>query len=830
VLVGLQRRRPLQPTNRAGPAVQAARPAPGELASQEASDERATPSRQPDFERVAVSAPPPAGGVGGDNDDGRPLESEARGVMERAFGADFSHVRVHDGRDASAIARALGARAFTLGNHIAFAADQYQPRGAKGKRLLAHELAHVVQQRGGVGTPQREVGTVKDPAEREADRAAQAAVSGVRMPPLSRVPMAVQRQDAQQIIEVELVGHVSEHRLGSETHRVGENAGANILMDIELGVGGAVTYRWFAFEAGVPVTGTAQDWAFRYASAVAFAPNPAFARLGRQLSADEWRRLWPNPVPELLRRFEAGSLSIDDPAILTAYRGLVRSAAHAQLDENERQIDALLDAPNRLARLQEYAVGLREASQIRDQLEARRADIEHSLVQQHSFTFGVAGNIINLDPAARMRRTAELGTVNDVIAAWYGAFPLLSRFRTAEINGASVESTLRTIKANIVATRPRLRPNGELDPMDLENTRARVAPTLGPRATGVVQAEDRSRSRWAVVGAVATLAATIAILFLPGGIFIDAAIGIAMAGSAWQEAAVIGRAANTGLSVDDGLMSQAQADSARWHAILATIFAVVGAAAAGFRVLRGAHALLSIRTTLPELELAQQVRLARALADNPSLLRTLTGPAAQGDAFVLSRVRAAVRDLGGDPAALRRSLEVTGTLARIPRRIVDNDAYAPIRAITDGSDIEAVARVTGFTRGEVAAAKQHFMIDEHVLVDNAGQAFRSRFVADARDGRIWLNAAQGRHLPAEEVTHLRRLVRHELVEGRVLANQLRTLEQAYVRHELEGLLRQFLSRHLPPDRVRALLASETRPIMPARYAHYVAHFSGGPNP
>jgi hypothetical protein len=811
---------------RAGPASHRVRPEPAPARSPSAGDRLREPPAGPKpggdaaatFEFGGIAILPPAQPIGGD----------IRGAMERSFGADFSGVRVRADPAAASAVAARGARAFTVGDEIAFAEGQYALDRPEGRRLLAHELAHVVQQRGGSGGAGPADGGAA--AEQEAARAAQAVARGAPVPPLSRAPICVQCQH-HDTIEVELVGPVEQHQFGREVHRVGENAGPNILMGIELGFGGSVTYRWFNFEAGEAATGSAQEWSLIHGAAAVFARNDAFANLGRQLTPAQWRTLWPDPVPELLRRYEAGRTAMADEAVLGTYRGMVRSTARTQLDENERQIDELLEARDRVARLQEFADGLREAALVRDQLVARRNELQRSLVQAHSFTFGLAGNIINQDPARRLRATSELASVEESLAGWNAYFPLLTRLRTAEINPARVEDTLRTIKANIISTRARLVPTSRgLDPMDLENTRARVSSSLGARAAAVVAAEDQSRRRWALARTIAGTAGMIAILFLPGGLFIDAAIGIAMAVDAWSDAAIIGRAANTGLHVDDGLMTQAQADAARFHAILATIFAVVGVAAAGFRVLRVGQAIMNVRRVLPELEFAQQVRLARALAENRGLMNTLMGPAAQGDAFVLNRLRSAARDLAGDPAALRRSLEVTGALARIPRRVVENDAYAPIRAITDGSDVEAIARLTGLSRQEVAAARQHFMLDEHILVDANGGLYRGRFEAFAEDARLWLNAARGRPVAASDVAYLRRLVRHEVVEAGALAGQRRLIEQAFIRGELEGMLRQFLGRHLPPARVEAILAQETRPIMPFRYAHYVAHFSGAPNP
>ncbi len=83
---------------------------------------------------------------------GRPLVPSLRRSMEARFGYDFSGVRVHDDPTAAAAAGALRANAFTLGDHIAFAPGTYDPSTPQGRHLLAHELAHVVQQaRSGAG-------------------------------------------------------------------------------------------------------------------------------------------------------------------------------------------------------------------------------------------------------------------------------------------------------------------------------------------------------------------------------------------------------------------------------------------------------------------------------------------------------------------------------------------------------------------------------------------------------------------------------------------------------------------------------------------------------
>jgi hypothetical protein len=79
---------------------------------------------------------------------GQPLDTRLRSQMESAFGASFGHVQVHHDAAAAALASQVNARAFTVGNHVAFAPGEYQPNSLIGQVLVAHELAHVVQQAG----------------------------------------------------------------------------------------------------------------------------------------------------------------------------------------------------------------------------------------------------------------------------------------------------------------------------------------------------------------------------------------------------------------------------------------------------------------------------------------------------------------------------------------------------------------------------------------------------------------------------------------------------------------------------------------------------------
>lgn len=94
---------------------------------------------------TAGAAPAEAGAAPVEAGGGRPLDALARAFFEPRFGRDLGDVRVHTGAEAAESARSLHARAYTYGNDIVFGDGQYAPGSAAGRRLLAHELAHVVE-------------------------------------------------------------------------------------------------------------------------------------------------------------------------------------------------------------------------------------------------------------------------------------------------------------------------------------------------------------------------------------------------------------------------------------------------------------------------------------------------------------------------------------------------------------------------------------------------------------------------------------------------------------------------------------------------------------
>jgi hypothetical protein len=112
-------------------------------------------------------------------DSGSPLDSGTRSQMESAFGQDFSAVRVHADSKSADLSENLKARAFTIGTDIAFGSGEYKPGTPIGDALIAHELAHVVQQSGGSRSSPMQKGDVTGTYEEEADKSAISAVASI---------------------------------------------------------------------------------------------------------------------------------------------------------------------------------------------------------------------------------------------------------------------------------------------------------------------------------------------------------------------------------------------------------------------------------------------------------------------------------------------------------------------------------------------------------------------------------------------------------------------------------------------------------------------------
>jgi hypothetical protein len=112
----------------------------------------------------------------------QPLPQSAQEFFAPRFGRDFSQVRLHTNAEAASSAVEIGARAYATGNDLVFAPDRYQPETMEGRRLLAHELAHVAQQQTGVVRCETENPASGD----DSDNAEPAQVPGQKSKTISR--------------------------------------------------------------------------------------------------------------------------------------------------------------------------------------------------------------------------------------------------------------------------------------------------------------------------------------------------------------------------------------------------------------------------------------------------------------------------------------------------------------------------------------------------------------------------------------------------------------------------------------------------------------------
>jgi hypothetical protein len=163
---------------------------------------------------------------------GQPLDPTARAMMEARFGQSFADVQIHADSGSAAVAQQLHAHAFTVGQHIYFGSARYEPQSASGQRLLAHELTHTVQQRGGSVAPM--------PARRSADGAARAAAPTRSQ----RGPLAISAQPS---------ATIQRYSLGEFASDLGDAAGT--VYDAGASAAGAV------YDTGAAVVGAGLELA-----------------------------------------------------------------------------------------------------------------------------------------------------------------------------------------------------------------------------------------------------------------------------------------------------------------------------------------------------------------------------------------------------------------------------------------------------------------------------------------------------------------------------------------------------------------------------------------
>ncbi|GAA1055466.1 hypothetical protein GCM10017608_34810 [Agromyces luteolus] len=163
---------------------------------------------------------------------GASLEPGLRTDMEQRLGADFGDVKVHTDAPAHESARSVNAHAYTVGSHVVFQRDAYDPSSSAGRTTIAHELTHVMQQRSGPvdGSPAGGGISVSDPGDRFERAASDNATRAMEEPaPVQRnaidsgAPPTVQRQGEEE--EEEAVQGLFVQRQGAEEEPEEEAAG-----------------------------------------------------------------------------------------------------------------------------------------------------------------------------------------------------------------------------------------------------------------------------------------------------------------------------------------------------------------------------------------------------------------------------------------------------------------------------------------------------------------------------------------------------------------------------------------------------------------------------
>jgi hypothetical protein len=136
---------------------------------------------------------------------GAPLDHDTRGFMEARLGADFGDVRIYSDARASESARSVQANAYTVGNDVVFQSGKYAPESDSGKRMLAHELTHVVQQRSGPVDGTEAPGGIKisHPSDRFEQAAERSADHVMSSGPVASPVAGVQRAATEEQEEVQ---------------------------------------------------------------------------------------------------------------------------------------------------------------------------------------------------------------------------------------------------------------------------------------------------------------------------------------------------------------------------------------------------------------------------------------------------------------------------------------------------------------------------------------------------------------------------------------------------------------------------------------------------
>ncbi len=413
---------------------------------------------------------------------GEPLARSSLAFFQPRFGADLSGVRIHRGAPAAETSRAVRARAFTFGRDIAFGSGEYRPESASGQRLLAHELAHVVQQSRDVSAP------------------------------------AVQRQTAAQPPATVAAPTIRDLTLGEwgETLSSATLVGGELLRNPESGDGGFGSVSEAQAWAGPMIAQQQQDGGviikyqaryFAYAMQVeswissfsranleggfdtlstegaqvadiqafvtgdGYAAPPTVARAGsladtvhiveRRLAGGHWR---PTKLPQTedfaataaaLR--EGGSLGLDATGAVALFKTMVKAEAMKRLEENRKHTHELQQQYSDTSEGSPRFSRLRELAEKDRALAGRRGDLK-LLIGLGRVRMSGADPLFMSDTveqilAENAEHERQIDEIDATRAALRGAFPALSVIDTADLQSRDNAAIGREMARNLAEIR-----------------------------------------------------------------------------------------------------------------------------------------------------------------------------------------------------------------------------------------------------------------------------------------------------------------------------------------------------------------------------------------
>jgi uncharacterized protein DUF4157 len=570
---------------------------------------------------------------------GSALPQPVRSFMESRFHADFRAVRVHTDAGAHALARAVNAQAFTVGPHVVFGAGHYSPESESGRRLLAHELTHVVQQ--GAASPG---GGDAHAVQRQVDYEFE------RQSPLLSPTERRRSLDAHWYVEMDPATPIV--AAGTEVvFRLKNSEGAAIWRweELDEGTGHAPVFilsdehghhKAFKTRSGAArvTLGSAGKYrATMLGRPIAEVGPPGPDRAKETQHGDEVRvsvdidvvgDVSPKTVGSATVRATAARdlLHLEDPEtsdgeIAAAFERLAVRRAFEVLEANRKEALEQLalytagDEKKTGLKATEELASVFEVDKVLKREEARLLNDKERLLEN-------AKKAGRSPPEYQQEQLQRVAALRGALVVAFPALALINRDADSkwtfdnhpELRGTVIQSGLRQVLADIEKAKQQLA-TGDLSILRVEPILADTRKALGidgdPRASRAVdRIVKAAESREAKLG-MAVGAASVILLFVPGiGPYLAASVGIAWATRSWIRVGDIRAAAGAG--VREGIVDRADVVTGTFWAVLDTVFAALDLGAAAKEVIAAAR---GVAPHVPEAAARITGRSARELRE-----------------------------------------------------------------------------------------------------------------------------------------------------------------------------------------------------------------------